>query len=140
MQALNFSCAPLMARMKHALAQPSFFRDGGTIRFACHHMYPYVSFVTRDTQPHLKGADACFVAMARSLGLGVGVRLCGNLDPRGNVMYIRAKEATLRRVRMKNGERELIIPFCWNHSCIMRASIAKSLLWKVRKAAPCCYC
>ena len=95
--------------MEYALAQPSFFGRGGTLRFACQHMYPYVkyrAFVPLDNQPQLKGADACLVAMAQSLRLAVRIRLCPNFDPHCNATSVCEKDAT--QVCMEYGERELL--------------------------------
>ena len=105
MQAMNANCVSLLICMKHALAYPAFFGRGGTFRLACQHMYPHVknkAFVLTDDQPQLKGADACTVAMAHSLGLKVCVRPLPDVGPRRNVKSDCEREAV--QVHITDGE------------------------------------
>ncbi len=134
MQAMNFNAGPFMIRLKHALALPSFYGRGGTMRFACQHMYPYVknmALVPLDNQPQLKGADACLFATAHRLRLGVGVRLWPPVDPHRNVASDCEKDAT--QVCIEHGERELLKPH------LVDPSLQDSEHCRC-KAASCCYC
>ena len=107
MQALNARCVSLLVCMKHALAHPAFFGRGGTLRIPCQHMYPDIrnkAFVTTDGQPHLKGADACTVAMAHFLGLDLGVTLLPDAGPCRNVTAHCEREAVQPAVHIEDGE------------------------------------
>ena len=104
-QAMNASCVSLLICMKLALARSVFFGRGGTLELACQHMYPHVrnkAFVPTDDQPQLKGADACIVAMAHSLGLTVRMRMLPDVGPRRNVTSNCEREAV--QVHIKDGE------------------------------------
>ena len=97
MQAMNITCTSLRICMEYALAHPAFLRRGGTLKLPCQHTYPHVenkAFVLTDDQPHLKGADACVVAMANSLDLRVCARMLPIVDPHRNVTSVCEQDAT----------------------------------------------
>ena len=65
------------------MATPAFLEAGGTLAFACQHMYPHESgaFLKTNIVLQLKGADACLVSVARSLGLAVDIKPRFDVEP-----------------------------------------------------------
>ena len=83
MQAISQSGLTFHNLVGQALEDPAFLVCGGTLKFACQHRYPHeksTTFLMSDNQLQLKGADACLVALAHSLGLKVDVKLRSEVD------------------------------------------------------------
>ncbi|KAL6061725.1 Fe2OG dioxygenase domain-containing protein [Balamuthia mandrillaris] len=65
---------PLQSVFLEALSCPAFMADGGTLGFACQHLYPHTwRKYNKRMAAYLKGADAVLFATASSLGLSVKV-------------------------------------------------------------------
>ncbi|KAL6079000.1 Fe2OG dioxygenase domain-containing protein [Balamuthia mandrillaris] len=65
---------PLQSVFLEALSCPAFMADGGTLGFACQHLYPHTwPMYNKRMAAYLKGADAALFATASSLGLSVKV-------------------------------------------------------------------
>ena len=62
---LDIIMPPLYRKLRPALCNPIFMRDGGVLGFSCHHVYVFDQLNTDD--PLLKGVDRTVYLVAKSL-------------------------------------------------------------------------